>query len=311
MRNEYPKQEEAIQRLIDSFGKEKQDLIKDYGIQDDLLDNIVEQAQEFSVSPSFVDAQMNNLLSQNLRNDVAARLASRSRYGGLEVPTGTKQAEDRARFAESAMSQRRAEQEGRRNSLLDALKSRATQRGNMLANKQNLTLNALGQERALTDDLKRLKLGKPNYFADLQERLINQRLQNEYNYDTLMNQDMEKTNVANRLADAAAQKRRAGIKGIGSLFSVIGGGLTGNPGLMKFGMGLGADAFSEGQSANVNLDYSDRKTPGYYGKADPKLSYPGYYREPSNPTKQKADYGQLFNMILDKFGKKQKTISSQ
>ena len=257
----YPEREKALEGITDQFGKDKADLVKQFGVQDDLLDNLVEQAQEYSTSPSVVDSQLNDVMTQNLRNQIQGRLASRKRYGGLEQAPGRSIGDDASAFARQAATGRLREDQSKQSVLMQALKSRISGKGNNLAQKGNFLLGGVGREQALNNALTKLKLNKPTYMTGLQS-MLDKELQRGRLYDDHRAwQGREPHRRLERQGYANSQRWLAAGKGI------AGAGLAyfGGPAGAKAGAQLGVSGWNDWQAANVNSRESDRRTPGYYG----------------------------------------------
>ena len=71
--------------IYDQWDINKQNLIKKYGITEDLADSLIGNAREYAEQPSIVDAELEAGLAANTEQAIKRAIAGRSRFGGLQI----------------------------------------------------------------------------------------------------------------------------------------------------------------------------------------------------------------------------------
>lgn len=280
----YLKDLEGIEKYYDDFEKtiadRKSDLKDMFSVEEDLLEESIQQARDFSSSPSIVDATIEDQLAKNLRDEISKRQAVQMRYGGLDKTPEAKTAEDRLALTQTAVAQKRAERLGRQNSLIEALGGGAAQSAGM-------TQFKAGQENFLTNLTARLIDSRAGHAKAVSSAALNripdkmalrnllkQQRQSEMNWNDWMQQrQREPGNLAMARQDARSMQMGGLWKGLGGLAIGAGGYLAGDKNLMGQGLALGGQGINDMTSGAHNYRMAGSgRTPGYYGSHTPWFS---------------------------------------
>ena len=117
--NEYQKEYEDYQNRLT---EEKKNILDQYGVSEDLYNESVEVARQFSSAPSLVDKEIEATLGDNLRQSIKEKSANRDRYGALGAEAERRQlAQQRGAFAQKRVTEKLREQLARQGNLQGAL----------------------------------------------------------------------------------------------------------------------------------------------------------------------------------------------
>lgn len=280
-KKEYDREQVELDKLaeeVDNFENtletNKQQALEDFKISGDLLEEDVEQAQDYAASPSVVDAALETNLANKITADIKSRLADRSRFGGLS--TSGRQASLAGQSGKELMEAKLRESLARQNVVRESVRNAAEQRqqlggakGNLGVNYAQAQMGYTDQQRQIGSDRRGLSLNKPSNLAAVQGLLDQEELRQLQMRDQRRLIDQEPFHAAKRLQDAADQKRGSVLKGLGALGLGGAGLMTGGLGglaLMGAGAVLGGDAADDYSASKINTRKGRRfRTSGFYG----------------------------------------------
>ena len=304
---------EGLDKEADQFaGKldtSKAEAIKNYGVADDLIDEMTEQAQEYSSSPSIVDSTIEDNLADNLRNDIRAKMAARTRYGGLETNPEAKQAQERIALAKSRITGKLAESQQKQGNLQNALGRAGDLKTRIADSKSTITQNnlsglggVLNSKANISNSIGKINLGRIPDSINFEKGIDEEGLRKQEYLDFRAQQEEEPFNRFNRLQDAYNKKGTAkfdvgvGVAGLGAAF--LGGPVTAGIGLSAAKEGFGNALNNSGRGdVAINEANSLRKTKGFYGKGTRYFDEGTVYG--STPSTSGSTYAETGGKIAD------------
>lgn len=271
---------------LSKIEEQRNNLKEQYGVSEDLLDQVVQQAEEYRSSPSLVDAEIERTLASDLKNKILARQGTRSRFG--QAPVGGTQ--DLVGTARSRIAGKLKEKQQRETSFANALQGVASGR-TTISQLKDVAQRALlsselgfGREKRMRGGaLADLRIGRPSREMALRGQSRGNIIDSLGLKGWLDDREYEdRYGAAERRMNARNRQLMAGVQGLIGLGKGIGGLYTGNPVLAAGGLqnlGEAGNAFMGGRAQEKA---AWRPFPGYHSyqgwqgmQQQPRTPYPG------------------------------------